>query len=352
VTGGAILGGGGGGHVADGVAIARRALACGRPELWSLDELPGDALTITVAVVGAPGATGAHVSADQHVRALRLAEQALGDRGPIAAINTNENGAATTVNGWLQAAVTGLPVLDAPCNGRAHPTGLMGSLGLHRDRAFVSVQGFAGGRGAKAIEGSTTGSLESVAALVRRASAEAGGLVAVARNPVRADVLGRRGAPGGVTEAIRVGLAHARGGVAGVARYLGGRVAGEGRVALARCELREGFDVGEVVIEGAPPLRLRFVNEYLTLHAGARRVAGFPDLVMTFDARTGAPVVSADVRRGQRLAVLCVPATRLLLSSTMFMPELLAPVARLLGVRLAPPRPGPRRRRPAHPEGG
>lgn len=29
-------------------------------------------------------------------------------------------------------AMAGIPVVDAPCNGRAHPLALIGSLGLHR----------------------------------------------------------------------------------------------------------------------------------------------------------------------------------------------------------------------------
>ncbi|MDK3075364.1 hypothetical protein QO034_19985, partial [Sedimentitalea sp. JM2-8] len=54
----------------------------------------------------------------------------------LAAINTNENGAQTTVNGWFHSALSGLPVLDLACNGRAHPSSLMGSLGLHLEGEY------------------------------------------------------------------------------------------------------------------------------------------------------------------------------------------------------------------------
>jgi hypothetical protein len=51
-------------------------------------------------------------------------------RPDVAAVMANESGAAATVNGWYQGARAGLPVLDCPANGRAHPTGQMGSLNL------------------------------------------------------------------------------------------------------------------------------------------------------------------------------------------------------------------------------
>ena len=63
----------------------------------------------------------------------------------IGGIITNEQGGEATVNGWLQAAVTGLPVVDAPCNGRAHPTGVMGSMNLHKIPDYTTVQACVGG---------------------------------------------------------------------------------------------------------------------------------------------------------------------------------------------------------------
>ena len=87
--------------------------------------------------------------------------------GRLAAVTTNENGGLASVNGWLQAAALGLPLLDCPCNGRAHPTGVMGSLGLHRDPDYMSIAGFAGGSPERYLDGVITGRLTTTAKSVR-----------------------------------------------------------------------------------------------------------------------------------------------------------------------------------------
>jgi DUF917 family protein len=55
VYGGAILGGGGGGWLEDGLQAARLAVEIGQLELWTTDELDDSDLLVTVALVGAPG---------------------------------------------------------------------------------------------------------------------------------------------------------------------------------------------------------------------------------------------------------------------------------------------------------
>src|SRR5699024_9963865 len=128
VYGGCILGGGGGGWIKEGLENAKQAFSVGSPTLISVDELNNEDHVACVSLVGAPSAKEQYIDSQQLIgtvnRMKREYEQ------PIKALMTNENGAATTINGWLQSAATGLPFLDAPCNGRAHPTGPMGSLNL------------------------------------------------------------------------------------------------------------------------------------------------------------------------------------------------------------------------------
>ena len=73
----------------------------------------------------------------------------------------------------------------------------------------------------------------------------------------------------------------------------------------------------------------------MLLEQQGRRIARFPDLVMTFSG-DGPPVVSAHVREGATLRVLVAPRARLLLSRTMFMPELYRPLEQSLGEAFAP----------------
>ena len=55
--------------------------------------------------------------------------------GPVVAVLTAQNGASTTLNGWIQSAMLGVKVLDAAGDVRAHPTGKLGGMGLTAGRA-------------------------------------------------------------------------------------------------------------------------------------------------------------------------------------------------------------------------
>lgn len=325
ILGGAILGGGGGGSIDRGLDRARAAAAQARAPLWSVDEFPSDALTATVALVGAPSASAPWVGTAHLERALTLLQA--GVPRPLAAINTNENGPETTLNGWTQSLSSGLPMLDFACNGRAHPTGLMGALGLHRQPEYRSRQAFAGGRAAHHVEGVVEGSLRGAASLVNRAAVEAGGIIAVARNPVEIGFATRQGAPGAISHAIAVGRAFLDAGLQGLTARFGLVIRAEGLVTDLRCDQVEGLDVGHVVIDNGP--RIAFVNEYLVL-TGCGDPVHFPSLIMLFGA-DGQPLPSAALRLGMAVQVTTIPAEHLLLARTMRMVELYDPLRALLG---------------------
>jgi len=335
VLGGAILGGGGGGMIDQGERLGRIALEAGAPQLWSVDEFAAGACTATVSMVGAPGAQHRHVSPSQSLRTVRALQRELPPGRELICLNTNENGAQTTVNGWFQSAMTGLPVIDLACNGRAHPTGLMGSLGLHRQDNYLSIQSFAGGKPEYEVEGVTRGRLASTSGVVRSASIDAGGLVAVTRDPTTVGYACEHGAPGAISQAIALGRAFLNGGIDAVCRMLGGRIIAEGNVCVFNIRQAGGLDLGAVELDDKAATSLRFVNEYMTLEQAGQRIANFPDLVMTF-GEDGSPIVSAQVREGMKLRVLHVPRSRLLLSRTMHMPELYQPLEEVLGTRFAP----------------
>lgn len=333
VYGGAVLGGGGGGFVERGLRTAELALQVGTPELWSADEFAADDLTATVALVGAPAAPDPQVLPTHLLRALELLRRDLPRE--LVAVHTNENGAETTINGWFHSAMTGLPVIDLACNGRAHPSSVMGAMGLHLEDDYRSSQGYAGGKPYAYVEGSVSGRLEATSNVVRRASVEAGGWVGVARNPVEVGYAVRNGAPGAIGFAIELGRRFLSDGPAGAAQQLGGEIVASGTVREYRCEQREGLDVGVAVLDDAAGTTLHFVNEYMALDlAGARR-SSFPDLITTFD-EAGLPLASADVAVGRQISVLVAPADNLLLSTTMHMPEVYAPVETLLGIDFGP----------------
>ncbi|MDQ7849044.1 MAG: DUF917 family protein [Armatimonadota bacterium] len=335
VIGGALLGGGGGGDAEKGRRFAQVALSLGAPELVPLEALPPDATVVTVALVGSPAAVEQHVEPEDLARSLQLLQEAFGIR--VDAINGNENGGFASTNGWVQSALLGIPIVDAPCNGRAHPTALMGAIGLHRVPGYLSRQAAAGGAGPRHLELTVSGSLEVASATVRQAAVQAGGVVAVARNPVDAAYLASHGAPGALAMARRVGEAMLAAMPAGsqavwsaAAGALGGQVVDVGTVLQVRLETSGGFDRGTVTVRGARTWEITIWNEYMTLEGDGDREATFPDLIATLDER-GMPRTSAELRQGMTVAILTAPQERLLLGAGARDPNLLDAAGAVVG---------------------
>jgi len=181
------------------------------------------------------------------------------------------------------------------------------------------------------------GAVEVASAMVRQAAGQAGGVVAVARNPVDAAYLAAHGAPGALAMARRVGEAMLEnmpsGGEAvwsAAARVLGGRVVDVGTVLQVRLETSGGFDRGTVTIRGARTWEITVWNEYMTLEGDGDREATFPDLIATLDGR-GMPLTSPELREGMTVAVLMVPQERLLLGAGARDPDLLATAGAAVG---------------------
>jgi len=345
VYGGAVLGAGGGGSIAAGLAAGRRALRRGEPRLVSLPELADDARLVTFSSVGTVGkSSGVDQLEGQHARALKLFFSA--DKGEVAGIIASEVGPLAVTYGWRESAVTGIPIVDAPCNSRAHPLGLMGSLGLHRLPRHVTTAVAVGGvrKPDSYIELCIRANAVNAARIVRNTVANTGVPLAVARNPLPACYVRRHAAPGGLSYAQRVGetlLNQMSRGLTPVlralARMMGGKVLARGFVKSARLEERQGFSVGSITIrsEAGRHIRIPVCNEYMMVLDDESPRAAFPDLITVFEAGASLPLGSAEVRPAQQVAVFAVPRSRLKLGSTMKDRALLSPIEKLLGVRFS-----------------
>jgi len=338
--GGAFLGGGGGGWPIDGLSNGMLALEAGPPHLVPLDDLDPDTLVVTVSMVGAPAAAERFLRPEDFAETVTVLNERLGGR--IGALIASENGGTASLNGWFQSAVTGIPVADAACDGRAHPTGIMGSMGLDRDESYHSVQCVVGGNPAtgRRVRMVVEGALGACDRVVRDASMAAGGLVAVARNPVTAAYVADNGAPGAITQAMGLGeilLWNRPAGGEVVARALaeemGGRILARGPVRDHTLRTVGGYDVGEARVGD---VELTFWNEYMTAERGGERLATFPDLIATLDAATGDPVVTAALADGLDLVVVAVPKARLILGAGVRRRESLGPAEAAVGRALAP----------------
>lgn len=343
VLGGSFLGGGGGGDVERGLSTARTALELGDVYIVDIDEVSRETCIVTASIVGAPASREKYLRPSHMIRSLELFIEYSGL--DVGGIISSENGGESTTNGWVPAAVLGIPVVDAPADGRAHPTGVMGSMGLHRVKDYVSIQAAVGGdrEAGTYVEVFARGSLYRVDRIVREASVQAGGLVAVTRNPVSPDYVRENAAVGALTRAIEIGRV--------VQRYLGDperlveevlRVFGGGGVAVRgvvediSLETRGGYDIGRVLVRGAGGLyEITFWNEYMTLEGpGGVRIATFPDLIVTIDTRTSLPVSSASLRRGEEVVVVYVPRDLVPLGAGVRDPEILREVERVVGKKI------------------
>jgi len=340
VVGGAVLGGGGGGEAQGGRQRTALALKMGPVEILDIDQLDPGAWLLTVSGVGAISAKRTFWAPAHSVRAvqLMLKHSAL----PIQGLISCEIGGGGVAHGWLAGAVLGLPVVDAPCNGRAHPTGTMGSMGLTEREDYVSLQAAVGGDPSRGeyIETFVKGQLSTVAKLIRQASVLAGGGVAVARNPVPAAYVKEHGAPGALQQAVEVGKAilasqdkGAEAMAQATAQALGGKIVAQGKVEVKKLDVTGGFGVGRVVVEGddSTAYELIFWNEYMTLERENERLGTFPDLIATLSLDTGLAVGTGRIEEGQRVAVLHAPKDRLILGAGMKEPRLFKDVERAIG---------------------
>ncbi|MGE7998878.1 DUF917 family protein [Lysinibacillus sp. NPDC093190] len=334
VYGGAILGGGGGGLLEEGLKLVDEIFAAGVPQLLDIEELNHEDLVACVAMVGAPSEANQYISNEQLCWSYRNMNAYTDNR--LKGIITNENGAITTINGWLQSVLLNVPVVDAPCNGRAHPTGIMGSLNLHELKDYKSAQFYAGGKNDFAICGFVEGDLQNTAKTARNASILAGGLVGVTRNPVTIGYLKEHGAPNAISEAIELGYCFQNGQTSeekleNVMRQLNGIHIVSGLVTDYKLIKENGFDVGKLTVED---FHLTFWNEYMTLSKEGNIQSKFPDLIMTFDVDKMIPVPSASIKEGMRVAVIQVDQRNLNLSTTMKNKALLQEVEEVIGTVL------------------
>ena len=270
------------------------------------------------------------------LRALQLFEKAY--RAEVAGYIASEVGSLAVTYGWRVAALTGLPVVDAPCNGRAHPLGLMGSLGLHRFPDHITLTTAAG----RHVELVIRSNVQTAARRIRRAVARHRAGLAVVRNPLPVAYIRRHAAVGALGYARRIGEELLRNRPSGVrpvlhalSRLMRGRVLARGFIKSAELTEKNGFSIGHIAIrsEVGRPVVLPVCNEYMMAIDGNDVIAAFPDLITLFDEETALPLNSSDAGALRRVVVFCVARQYLPLASTMNDHRLLEGVERLLKIR-------------------
>jgi len=340
VLGASLLGGGGGGTVEEALEAGETALKIGPLHLADPDDLDPAGIIVTCSTVTCPHRKDPFISPRARVRSIELLLES-GTPRPAGLI-PNECGSTGIVNGWIEGAILGIPLVDAPCNGRAHPTPEMGSMGLHLVEGYVSSQSFAGGNPAKGayIEGILRGAVETVSNMIRQDACVVGGILAVARNPVNTVFVKENGAPGAIRQAIRIGKAMKESAEKGpgavidaAAELLSATVIRCGAVEAVDRFTAGGIDTGTAFLGG---YEVTFWNEYMTLEKDGERLATFPDLITILDGDTGRVIPSDRLRRGMNGVLLTASRRELILGGGMRSPGLFEPAEKILGKAILP----------------
>jgi len=337
------LGGGGGGDLNLGLEHAKMALKLGDVEIVDLDSIPSDGYIVTASMVGAPAAKERYVLPSHMVKSFELLMEV--DSLKVEGIISSENGGYSTINGWIASSILGIPMVDAPADGRAHPTGVMGAMGLHKVKDYTSIQSAVGGNKEEGryIEIVIKGSLEKASRMVREAAVQAGGLVAVARNPVGIDYVRKNGAVGAITQAIEVGMLMKK--YKGnpyklsekLIEYFGeGNIVDRGKIREVSLETKGGFDLGKILVDGEKDsYEIAFWNEFMTLeNLEGKRFGTFPDLISMIELESSLPLTSAEAKKGMEVILLLIPKSRIILGEGVKDLELLKEAGRVIGKSL------------------
>ncbi len=335
VWGGAVLGGGGGGSPQLGLDTGRAAVRLGEPRIAQLEEMKGmQGQLVMLSAVGAPAAEG-RLRPLAFVRAVQVLRERM-DR-PLIGFMANECGGLAVTSALLPSAHFGLPLVDVAANGRAYPVSAMAHMDLDREPGYCFRAAVCGGSSADDswVELYVEGTPHSTAQITRSASVVAGGLVAVARNPVSPEYARTGGAPGSLGLAARIGRrmlgAEPEGPEAMIqsaARAAVGTIALRGRVREIELDTSGGFDAGRARVDDA---EITFFNEWMTLERDGHRLATFPDLITSFNSREGLPVSTAELREDMEVAMLVVPRAQLPLGVGMRRPEAYRELERATG---------------------
>ena len=338
VYGSAFLGGGGGGDLRIGLEIGRRIIDLGGVRILPIEQIDQETLLITLSVVGPQSIetwSSSRLLANL-IRVVRLLERFLGEE--IGGLISSEIGAVNTLAPFPASVALDIPVVDAPCNGRAHPTVLMGSMGLHRLPSYRTVLAASWQTREEEIgEAILRGSLEEVVSILR-SIVSVRGSVATARNPIKASYVARNGAPGSVKLALEIGdifhryrhepeeISHKL-----LERYRGFLVSN--CLAIDKfSEIRENLDYGVIYAKcGDKNYTLTYANEYMYLESSEGVVSVFPDLISTIDPVTGTPLLSKDIKTGMKFDIIVISRENLKLGSGVKYPESYEQVNKALG---------------------
>lgn len=310
--GATLLGNGGGGDPYQAKLMAHQAIEdFGAVELVSLDELPDEALIVSIAVLGAPTVLIEKIPSGQlYVDAVKSLASYLGKE--IAAIIPVEVGGMNTLVPLMVAAELGLPCLDADGMRRAFP---------QIEMTVFTLAGISTSPVALADEHGNTvivvaNSNATAEKLIRSSSMNLGLANSFASYPMTIAEAKGAAIRGSLTYCENIGrmlqqIQHGTKSWDDMYEMTGGRTLFEGKIVDLDRRTTSGFARGTVVIEKftnqSTTMRIEIQNEMLLAIENGKTVLTPPDLICMVDHETAEPITTEQLAYGQRVRVIGMP---------------------------------------------
>lgn len=303
--GAAMLGSGGGGDPTYDLLMAKQAFEdFGAPEMIDLQEVQDDALVVPVAWMGAPLVGVERIPSGKEFLAILKRIGAYMGR-PATHLVAAEIGGANAFTPLIAGAMAGLPVIDADTLGRAFPELQMSSCHLHGVSPTPAFLSDPMGRTA-VVDRKDAQKMEECC---RKLCVKMGSSAAVAVYLMDGAKAKQALISGTVTQAIELGAKLQLEGVAGMCRFVNGKILGTGVVVDINQSIQEGFLKGSFSIDGgSDPIVVEYQNEFLAATQQEKILACTPDMIIPLEEETGHPVTSESLQYGLRVHLLSLPS--------------------------------------------
>jgi uncharacterized protein len=311
-----ILGTGGGGSPYINLLNMRELYKSGyRSRLIDPDQLCDDALVAVVSTQGAP-IVGQERLANPWVslKPLKIMEEYLGQK--FDAVMPIEIGGGNGILPLAIAAITDIPSIDADAMGRAYPEAQMTSFSVHNLTCYPMAMGDVRGNEVLINRAENWTWMERIS---RRICTEIGSTAATCKAPRTGREVKDYAVLNTATKAIKLGQALLKARqkhedpVQAVIDECQGKLIFKGKITDIERRTTEGFLRGSLTLSGldqdqGESFKVDFQNEYSVGYHDGQPVVMTPDLICVVDSVSGDGIATENIRYGQRVSVLALPA--------------------------------------------
>lgn len=318
--GAGILGTGGGGNPYNGKLAVRHLMKQhGAVRIVPPSHVPDHAMVVSVGGMGAPTVSVERIPrGDETVVALRALERFLHRKADF--LVPGEIGGSNSMRPMVTSLLTGLPVIDGDAMGRAFPELQMDTFSIYgvpvAPAALADLHH-------NAVVWERVKDPVTLERQARAVTIQMGGSAGFAFPMMSGADLKSTVIPMTMTfarqigDAVRSARREHRDPVAEVIDRCGGRHLFTGKIVDVERRLAAGFARGSLAIDGLDADRgqvmtIDFQNENLIARRDGEVVAIVPDLICIVDKDTASPVSTEVLRYGLRVAVIGIPAPKIL----------------------------------------